>query len=43
MQTNIPINLQANIRPVIPVPDKKYTQYYRETITFNLSNKGNHL
>ena len=39
MQTNIPNNLQGNIEQVSPVPDKCYI----EAITFNLSNKGNHL
>ena len=43
MQTNIPTNLQANIEQVRPVPDKYNTKYYIEAITFNLSNKDNHL
>ena len=43
MQTNIPSNLQANIEQVRPAPNKLYTNYYIEAITFNLSNKDNHL
>ena len=43
MQTNIPSNLQANIEQVRPAPGKLYTNYYIEAITFNLSNKDNHL
>ena len=43
MQTNIPSNLEANIEQVRPAPDKYNTKYYIEAITFNLSNKDNHL
>ena len=43
MQTNIPSNLQANTEQVRPAPDKYNTKYYVEAITFNLSNKNNHL
>ena len=43
MQTNIPSNLQANSEQVRPTPDKCNTKYYMEAITFNLSNKDNHL
>ena len=43
MQTNIPNNLQANIEQVRPAPDKYNTKYYIEAVTFNLSNKNNHL
>ena len=39
MQTNIPSNLQGNIEQVSPGPDKCYIG----AMTFNLSNKGNHL
>ena len=43
MQSNIPSNLQANIKQVRPAGDKKYTKYYIEAITFNLSNRDKHL
>ena len=43
MQTNILSNLQAKIEQVRPAPDKSYTKYYIEAITFNLSNKYNYL
>ena len=43
MQTNIPSNLQTNIEQVIPAPDTYNTKYYLEAMTFNLSNKDNHL
>ena len=43
MQTNIPSSLQAKIEQVRPAPDKYNTKYYIEVITFNLSNKDNHL
>ena len=43
MQTNIPSNLQANIEQVRPALDKKYIKYYKEALTFNLSNKDNDL
>ena len=43
MQTNIPSNLQANIEQVRPAPDKYNAKYYIEAITFNLSNKDNHV
>ena len=43
MQTNILSDLQANIEQVRPAPDKHDTKYYIEAITFNLSNKDNHL
>ena len=43
MQTNIPSNLQANSGQVRPAPDKYNTKYYIEVITFNISNKNNHL
>ena len=43
MQTNIPSNLQAKTEQVRPAPDKHNTKYYIEAITFNLSNKDNHL
>ena len=43
MQTNIPSNLQANSEQVRPAPDKCNTKCYMEAITFNLSNKDNHL
>ena len=42
IQTNIPSNLRAN-RPVRPAPDKYNAKYYIAAITFNLSNKDNHL
>ena len=38
MKTNIPSNLQANIEQIKPAPDKYYTKYYIEAITFNLRN-----
>ena len=43
IQINIPSNLQANIEQVAPALDKYKTKYYIESITFNLSNKANHL
>ena len=43
MQTNIPSNLQANIEQIKPAPDKYYSKYYIEAITFNLSNEDNYL
>ena len=43
MQSNIPSNLEANIEQVRSAPDKQHTKYYIETISFNLSNKDNHL
>ena len=43
MQTNISSNLQANIEQVRPAPGNHNTLFYIETITFNLSNKDNHL
>ena len=43
MQTNIPSNLQANIKQVRPALDKYIMRYYIEEIIFNLSNKDNHL
>ena len=43
MQTNIPSSLQAKTEQVRPAPDKYNTKYYIEVITFNLSNKDNHL
>ena len=43
MQTNIPSNLQANSEQVRAAPDKCNTKCYMEAITFNLSNKDNHL
>ena len=43
MQSKIPSNLLANIEQVRPAPDKQYTKYYLEAITFNLSNKESHL
>ena len=38
MKTNISSNLQANIEQIKPAPDKYYTKYYIEAITFNLRN-----
>ena len=43
METNIPSNLEANIEQVRLAPEKKNTTYYIEAITFNFSNKDNHL
>ena len=43
MQTNITSNLQANNEQVRHAPEKCNTRYYIEAITFNLSNKDNHL
>ena len=43
MQTNIPSNLQANSKQVRSAPDKYNTKYYIEAITFDLSQKDNHI
>ena len=43
MQTNIPSNLQVNSEYVRSTPDNYTTKYHIEAITFNLSNKDNHL
>ena len=43
MQTNVASNLPADIEQVWPAPDNYNTKCYIETITFNLSNKDNHL
>ena len=43
MQANIPSNLQTNIPQVRPVPDKYNIEWYLEAMTYNLSNKDNHL
>ena len=43
MQTNIPSNLLDNIEQVRPAPNEKNIKYYIVALTFNLSNKDNHL
>ena len=43
MKTNISSNIQANIEQVRPAPEKWNTKCYIEAITFNLSDKDNHL
>ena len=43
MQTNIPCDVQANIEQVTPASGKQNTEYYLEAMTYNFSNKDNHL